>query len=1370
MKKLSLFVASLLMVAAVPSVAQSNYNQDEVVKIDRHNHRAFREGEILVKFKTGSGIVQSGARSVNAFGVNRVLSNLGVTEMEQLMPLTGDEQQPVTRSLSGKHINDVDLSTLYRVRFDATKVPSVQTAIDNMKKLSEVEFAEPNYLVYALSDGTDDGITYDTAEEAATYMAEPLYAEQWGIPAINLPALWQQPKITTKRPVIAILDTGVDITHPDLADNIWTNTLEAEGVEEADDDNNGFADDLHGWDFINQTGRIGDWNGHGTHCAGIAAAVGNNGIGITGANPDALIMPITIMQSDGTGDVATIVKGIDYAVANGADILSMSFGGYYYSESMKQSLTKAYTKAVLIAAAGNDCLPIAAIICENCFLEGDVLFPAGFHFVLGVEASSNGGTRSRFSNYDNDGPILSSYLEEELYNYELRAPGSSILSTYPNGKYKVLNGTSMACPLVAGAVSRLLQCKEYDNWETLFGDLIYTRKQNDYGDINVEMAYNLENDDRVPELDLVTYVLKDTIDGDGDGRPDAGETIALYPTFRNEWGEANNIRFWLEIGEYEDTSIVDIVDDSVAFGKSLSTYAKNISVNPVCFKIDKDCVDGRKIRIVLHANCENVHKELVQECTIIVENGVEIGGMITEDMTLYPNVHYIVTQSVAIPSGVTLTIKPGTKIVFKGGEGISMASGGHFKCHGNSDSLITFEPFDRTVSTRIISSDTLKYVCLTGFGEHTASGGGTLRLGANMENCIVRDSWFDWSNYDRYVYKCHFVDNFTGGLYYSRTTLSSARTLHSNCVNSEGGIGDSCNVFNSSPWYTDEVSASFEYNSGTPVVKTINPIYLGTSSEEKARYFISDMAHPTNPVGFGYVDLSNMLTRPSTEAHGIVWKVVVNGYDTQDEFELLPPLGVGKHKFEIYFNRPMDTSVKPFIAMGVRPPYTTHTITEDGSWSPDSLIYIAYLAITGKTNTDGLNRLYVAEAKDNEHFEIPIEKSRFNVQVAATGSLATGLMAEAGLGKVSLTWDTDEEDFEDLLGYNIYRYTEVPDSTYTNYYENGSWHQKWEYYIRRDTVAINSSIIDSQENSFIDYDVVPNMTYYYFIKQLTTSLSSHPLSNVVAATPLTAQKGDANGSLAVDVADVVTEIAYMTNQDPQPFIFEAADVNSDLAVNILDVVGTLNLILTPSTASIASVNNTATYTVEDGILYVESPVALGGVQVRIAAPMGTEFTALEGLNGFEQTGNWQSDEEYLFLAYSMVGRTIAPGKQALLRIGDAGISQVVLSDARGTNVLAINGNATGIGAVEAMQMTLPYPNPFSTQLTIPYMIGKEGDHQVSIVVSDLAGRAIYRHNEVNGFGEYCHVWVPAGNLANGLYLVSLYVDGTLMHTAKALKN
>ena len=724
--RLTLSAALLSCMAAVPSVAQDRNNQDEVVKIERHARRAYREGEVLVKFKSQSSIVV-GARSTNASGVNRVLGNLGVTALEPLMPLTGEAEQAVTRAASDRKLSDVDLSLLYRVRFDKERVASVHTAIDNLKGLSEVEFAEPNYIVYTLSD---DGTTVSDCDH---YKAEPLYGQQWGHEKLKLPYVWEQPKLSDKRPVIAILDTGVDITHPDLADNIWTNELEAEGEEEADDDNNGFADDLHGWDFVNQTANIGDWNGHGTHCAGIAAAVGNNGIGIAGANPDALIMPITVMQSDGTGDVATIIKGIDYAVANGADVLSMSFGGYSYSIAEEQALAKAYQKTVLVAAAGNDGHDLTGYHCQM----DAPMFPAAFTFVLGVESSDATGRLAEYSNFDYDGPTFSSFGEEKLYNYELRAPGSAIMSTYPGGKYKALNGTSMACPFVAGGVARLLQCKEYSSWEVLFGDLIHTRKQNGYGDVDFEAAYKLTDADRVPELNLVTYTLKDTIDGDGDGHPDAGETIALYPTLRNEWGQAKNIRFSLELATNEDPTIVEMLDEEVDFGKELSGYAKNISANPVCFKVNEDCVDGRHICLVLKATCDNIAEELVEEFTITVENGVEIGGMITEDMTLYPDVNYIVTTSLAVPEGVTLTIKPGS--VFKFKDDVAFRCEGMLNCKGTPDSLIVF-----TMATGCTKwggfyatlNDTIEYVRFSDIEDFSA--GASVPIKGIFKNAIIR--------------------------------------------------------------------------------------------------------------------------------------------------------------------------------------------------------------------------------------------------------------------------------------------------------------------------------------------------------------------------------------------------------------------------------------------------------------------------------------------------------------------------------------------------------------------------------------------------------------------------------------------------------
>lgn len=1378
-KQFFLIVATML--ASASLFAQSSNNVDEVVKIDHHAARQYREGEMIVKFKPTSAVqVRTLKRGVTS-GMNtvdKVLGELGITTGEALMPLTGSKVVPgarALRSVSGKTIYDSDMSNLYRLTFDASKV-NVHEAVEKLTALDEVEFAEPNYVVYALSTG----------EVAA--VDDPLKGEQWGHGQLKLDFLQKQKPITDKRPVIAILDTGVDIEHPDLKDNIWTNEAEANGAEDEDDDANGFADDLHGWDFVNKTGRLGDWNGHGTHCAGIAAAVGDNKIGITGANPDALIMPVTVMQSDGTGDVATIIKGIDYAAANGADVISMSIGGYGYSLAEEQALAKAYATAVLVAAAGNDNKCIYAHYCpvngKNAYQNGP-MFPAAFTFVLGVEASKQDGSLASFSNFDEDGPVFSTYSEDKLYNYELRAPGAQIMSTFPGGKYKALSGTSMACPYVAGGISRLLQIKEYGNWEILFGDLIHARKhrcEHDHDEnVDFEAVYKITDADRKPSLGMVTYILDDTKGGDGDGRPDAGETIALYPTFRNEWGQAKNIRFSLALAETEDPTIVEILDDEVDFGKELSSYGKNKSANPVRFKVNPECTDGRHISMVLRATCDNITEEFEQEVMLTAENGVEIGGMITEDLTLYPNVHYIVTKTLAVPEGVTLTIMPGTILRFKEKVGLNFARN-TLICKGTPEHPIVFMPSE--LSSGLLqpfdfNNNSLEYVK---FENLLFYGGGNYAFTeVYMHNCLINNA--DAGSYlldnvrfsESNLYNSRASNLFASGFDFISSNIIGTKLYLSNIDWFPAKNIKNSNLFGN--YCYDNTGYMFLYSISyvehAPSIYTpSNPNYLGSSSEDIVRRGVVDMNHPVHPEGYGHYDLSNMLTRPSAEAHGIVWKVVVNGFDAQDEFEQLPPLGVGKHKFEVYFNRPMNKEVAPMIAMGVRPPYTSHSIAEDGSWNEEGTIYTAYLTITGKTGADGLNRIYVSGAEDDEFFEIPIEDTRFNVEVAAAGSMATGLMAEAGLGKVSLTWETDEEDFADLLGYNIYRFHEVEDSAQVrDYNKYGDYNYHWEYFTRMDTTIVNPNVLEADETAFTDYDVIPGTTYYYFIKQLTTSLTSHALSNAVAATPLTAQKGDANGSMNVDIADVVTEVSYITYQDPQPFIFEAADVNNDQKVNVLDVVGTLGIITNPSQAGVNSMDNEPVrYYVKNGVLYVETAQALGGVQVRLHAEKGTEITTMDALKDMEQTSVWTSDSEFMLLAYSMSGQTILPGTHALLKIGDeALVTEMVISDAKGKNIPAVSDDVTCIGAVKQVQLQVPAPNPFTTQLNVPYIIGMSGNHKVTLTFTDLTGRMIDTYNTVSAQGEHTYTWQP-GALQRGLYFVTLFVDGKLIQTAKVVCN
>lgn len=1320
----------LLGISTATTFAQSSDNQDDVVKIEQHNHNSFREGEIIVKINASSAARVSARGSSIVSGSNtldKVFDELGVTEFEELMPLTGSANTGMrVQMINGRGMTVPNTEKTYLLKYDTGKIPSVHQAIEKVSAIDDVEFAEPNYLVYTL--GNEE-------PSIASIWNDPLGSEQWGFGALNLHKMHDKPSVTTKRPVIAILDTGIDITHPDLEDNIWTNELESNGESSIDDDGNGFADDIHGWDFVNQTARIRDNNGHGTHCAGIAAAVANNGKGIIGANEDALIMPVTVMQSDGTGDVATIIKGVDYASANGADIISMSIGTYASSMALEQALGKAYTNAVLVAAAGNDGHTIdKSAHCISCLNGGTPCFPAAYTFVLGVESSKNiDGSLDEYSNRDNTGHIYSGWGEEKLYNYELRAPGSNILSTYPGGKYKSLNGTSMACPFAAGAISRLLQVKEYASKELLFGDLINASGD---GNIDVLAAYLIKDEDRKPALQLITYIIDDSEFGDGDGRPDAGEIIDLYPVIKNFWGQAKNIKCSISLAENEDPEIIEIINNNVIFGSELSGYFKNKSINPLRIKVNEKCIDGRHICVDFGVTCDNTSSSVSKEVIFTVENGVEIGGMITEDLTLYPNVHYIVTSNLAIPEGITLTIKPGTILKFKDGTGLAIS--GKIDCHGTQDSMIVFTKADLSngeLSNHIaLNLQKIDYVIIEDLNITKNSNSNTFLDHAILKNCIVRNNRYG-SLCLCTVFECCNVYNNIGG--YGDPIYSEL--INTNYINNEVGESlpmisscDASNIFNN--------NLSISCISSTPYIATTNtPSYYGSSIETIVRKSVLDMYHPTSPRGFGMAQLSNMLTQPSSLAHGIVWKVVVNGKDSQDEFDQLPPLGVGRHKFEVYFNRPMNKMVPPIISMGGRPPYTQVNIAEDGIWNDDGTIYTAYLTITGKNASDGLNRISVYGAQDDEFFEIPDEKNRFNVNVQAAGSMTTGLIAEAGLGKVTLEWETTETSFDDLLGFNVYRFDAGREE---EYYEWVYDEQGQRNYLRKtrtiiDTIKVNETLIEpgaivdsKMEQSFVDYNVIPGTTYYYYVKEMSTDLSQNVVSNPVACTPLTASKGDANGSLTVDVADVVTEINYLTGQNPQPFIFEAADVNSDQTINILDVVGTVNIITAPQSQSL-TVDNVATFTVQDGILYVESPVALGGVQVTIQAQKGTEFKALSGLDNMERADAWISDDKYMLLAYSMSGKSIATGKQALLEIGDATIGSVVTSDISGRNVLAINGTTTSIEQL-----------PF----------GFEGFDRAKVHYFDISGREVSSSDATK----------------QGIYIVRIYIDGKCVKTYKQL--
>ena len=1400
MNKYIYIIGVLLSTWTLPMFSQvSNDNEDEVNKVDtRWAKNDFVPGQVLVKFKDANRVQirrsQGQFASTNVNQVTSVLQKFGVSDMEQLLPNQKPNRQlRRAKAYNGDAILEHDLSQLYCIKLSADHQHKTMQIVDELKGLEEVEFAEPNYRVYMMAD----------THIADDYSGNPMESQQWYLDAYGVKELWNKPIINKERPVIAILDTGIDLTHPDLKDNLWTNNVEAFGTKDNDNDGNGFKNDVHGWDFVNNSPNIRDNNMHGTHVAGIAAAA-NNGIGIIGANPLALIMPITVLQSDGAGDVATIIKGIDYAIANGATVLNMSLGTYVNSHALRQVLESAYQKAVLVAAAGND---------NKCIYESHYpriheepypqpCFPAAYSFVLGVQATVKGGSLASYSNYDDDGATTScesTFYDPDGYNYELKVPGSQMLSTIPGGNYKELNGTSMAAPLASGAISALKMVKQYDTHELLWGDLLHTN--------NIAEAYQLIG--HPADLELQRIILRDRKDladmteedYSDDNEVDAGETVSIYPVIRTTFGPANNIKIKVMVDEFEDPDAVEIIIGEADFGIHLDSFGKAVSMNPLVIKIPDGIADARHIRLKLVATCDEITKVLEYPFTLVAHNMIKISGLINENTTLTANHVYYVNGNLGVNKGVTLTIEPGTrlefaegtslvafgKLVAKGtpermitftrhaGEGFWNGIYGHkpegeHQHHGlytnNDSTLFTLQPTELTSNPISVFGRTLyyhpkgkvpsknfylyDYTGREGWIDHMPNFTGKEHLFTDPSyltpavrrllddfnaycaqfspvetdiytesNGIMADIMREWATYDNTrdtvsycriedcafpfgsspypivcMYDCVLDNCNTWGNGARNTIINGMADVRypdpsSTGNNGYGSVKQSNFVNNQISSPSTRYSWLYENNyfnnfysinnqvytlgvaSDLSIDHAVLPSYLGTSREDLVRPYLYERGNVDGI--WGIVDLSNMPKEPIREAHGIVWKVLVNGKDAQDEFEELAPLGVGKHKFEVYFNRPMNTAVTPQISFGIRDPYTQQSVAEDGGWNADGTIYTVYKTINGKTMSEGLNRIYVTGAEDNEHFPCPYEKNRFNVIVQAAGSMATGFAAEEGLGCVKLKWDKSSNQKEDALGYNVYRYHQ---KTLPAGWRDGSWHNEE---LINDTVRLNEDILNLETTTLTDYNVTPGTTYYYFYSVLGTDLQASDMSNIVAATPRTSTRGDANGSGSVDVADVITTANYITKQNPQPFIFEAADMNTDNIIDILDVMGIVKGILNPSLLASALAEGTATYIIEDGTLYVESDVSLGGVQVQLTMDGKSQIEDVrvaEDLDGFEQASAWLSDNDYLFLAYSLNGKTLNPGKHALLYIGDSEISSLRLSDTTGKNINVSSGDST----------------------------------------------------------------------------------------------
>lgn len=279
----------------------------------------------------------------------------------------------------------------------------------------------------------------DASKAVAQSINQPSFASvqnqspTWGADKINAPDVWNQ-GFTGKGVTVAVLDSGVDVTHTDLNDNIWVNRDEIPG-NGIDDDGNGYIDDRRGWDFVSNDSKPTDPNGHGTHVAGTIAAERND-IGVTGIAPDADIMPIRVLDENGDGSIHDIAAGIYYAIENGADVINLSLGGNSPTVVVESAIRTAFDKGVVVVmASGNESDTVPA-------------FPAQYadQWGIAVGATDRNDNSAWFSNQAGSTPL----------DYVV-APGVSVRSTLPEDRYGFLSGTSMAAPHVSGIVALMLE-------------------------------------------------------------------------------------------------------------------------------------------------------------------------------------------------------------------------------------------------------------------------------------------------------------------------------------------------------------------------------------------------------------------------------------------------------------------------------------------------------------------------------------------------------------------------------------------------------------------------------------------------------------------------------------------------------------------------------------------------------------------------------------------------------------------------------------------------------------------------------------------------------------------------------------------------
>ncbi len=1081
--------------------ASSNISSDvDVVctatNTDTHNDTAaknYNEGVILVKTK--------------AF------------ETEKLGELSVVSAEPLYKN-----------SLWYKVILD--KGTDTAEAVAYLEELNTFDKVDYDYIMGA--DGTAESVDVSGNPD----YSKQSYYDTMGIPAA-WDWLKTERDLEGGSPdvVVAIIDTGVDYNHIDLRNNVWVNTAEIpnNGI---DDDGNGYVDDYYGWDCVNNDNDPMDDNGHGTHVAGIVAAE-NNDFGTVGVAFGCKIMCLKAGNASGYFNNSDIAEAIQYAYMNGASVINMSFGGSSVSAAVKEALADAYNQCILVAAAGNDglCNNTDHDIYHPIGISYPAAFPYVIGVMstnsVGETVSSFSNyddtpfNQIEYEVYACGEQIVSTWPQNRVS----ALTGTSMACPVVAGIAALMRSYFSDRQVYS---HKFIQSHIVSNTNIHpFNDLL--KEADEYH--GVADAYKSLTESPAPRLSLYDYYIFDSEDispeNNGNGVIEAGETIRLAIELINRGGVAKDVVVNIDSDDPNLTDPhINVISGNIELG-TIGVYSvrdcgkiydddNNLTQTTLFFEVEvaSGCPDSYLFDLNLNIGYEDENNSEYSwngSICLTVHNGYILPEIISEDTVFEADRLYIVSNSVVIPEGVSVLFNEGCHVQFYTSSddyynGLIYNSPcfsvyGNLTFNGSAENMIEIYPSDHyycyacMFETNDSGFINMEYVRIVNFASPDFYGTGNINISDSIlledrveeggdvgrvmcfERAIASSSTsleINQINSSVFVFKRYFGELIFGNMNGCYIDLCSTRQLRIK------GSGMANSILHTkfeqdNPYcsYTSKITNAencvFISESDNNPLDLLHFALSGDLSWQN-NYFSSGYRRYASDVfdnfrlsdGTSVIDLYGDCSNYNT-----VYPFVKNVELLDADDQPINYVGTGAFKIRLSFSREMDVTKEIKLYFGTVYPYADYSITGDfvsptvweGSYTVNALIENGLQTLTikgGYAKNDGGLQKYIVE-----------DSFKYVFDINTSSALSMSLQAEATGSGVALSWLQD--DYETLMGYNIYRSTE----------KDGNF------------VRLNKAAITPEEHSFVDEDAEPGVTYWYtFTVVLSDMTESAPAGKV----------------------------------------------------------------------------------------------------------------------------------------------------------------------------------------------------------------------------------------------------------------------------------